>query len=82
MASVEPRTHSFVIRIWLEEEPDARQGGRWRGHITHVEDKEPHYLHDLEDVVAYIAPYLNAWGVTLTLRLRLLLWLNQLDRRP
>jgi len=64
MNAIESHTHSFVIRIWLEEAPTKETSGTWRGHITHVNSADQHYLQSLEDVVAYIKPYLDAWGVT------------------
>lgn len=81
MALLEPRTHSFVVRIWLEEEPDEKDGGKWRGHITHVEDEDRRYLHSLQDIPAYIAPYLRGWGVKPKPCLRLTLWRNRLRQR-
>lgn len=77
MASVESRTHSFVVRIWLEEEPGESEGGLWRGHITHVEEETQQYLHNLAEIPAYIAPYLTAWGIKLKLCLRVALWLGR-----
>ncbi len=63
--SIESNTHSFVVRIWLEDPPDEYQEGHWRGHITHVHSGERRYLDDLNDILAYIAPYLKTWGVKL-----------------
>lgn len=80
MPFFESRTHSFVVRIWLEEEP-GEKGGQWRGHITHVEDEDRRYLRSLEDVPAYIAPYLKSWGVKLKPCLRMALWLSRLRRK-
>ncbi len=70
MVSIESNTHSFVIKIWLEEAPDDGQEGQWRGHITHVGSGERRYLRTLDDIPARIAPYLKAWGLELKLPLR------------
>ena len=63
MISIESHTYSFIIKIWLEEEPDEDRAGQWRGHITHVESGERRYLHGLEDIPNYVASYLEAWGL-------------------
>lgn len=62
MDRIEAHTHSFVIRIWLEEPADGAGTARWRGHITHVLTGERRYLQDLDDVSAFIAPYIEEMG--------------------
>ena len=51
--SFESVTHSFIVRIWLEEEDRAC----WRGHITHVPGGERQYVEQLSDIADFIAPY-------------------------
>ena len=53
--SFESVTHSFVVRIWLEEDDRAT----WRGHITHVPSGDRHYVEGLCDIVDFIAPYVD-----------------------
>jgi hypothetical protein len=54
----EPETHSFIIKLWLEEEAD--EGRRlWRGHITHVPDGNRRYLRRLKDILDFVSPYLE-----------------------
>jgi hypothetical protein len=62
MDRIEAHTHSFVIRIWLEEPEDGVGTPRWRGHITHSLTGERRYLQDLDDVSAFIAPYIAEMG--------------------
>ena len=57
--------HSFVIRVWLEEEASEAQDAIWRGHITHIPSGERRYIQQLRDVNGFIAPYLEAMGVRL-----------------
>jgi hypothetical protein len=59
----EANTHPFVIKIWLEE--TAEEAGRavWRGHITHVPTGQRRYIQVLDDIVAFIASYLEQMGV-------------------
>lgn len=73
-------THSFIVKIWMEE--TAHEAGRatWRGHITHVPDGQRQYVEDLDAVADFIAPYLEEMGVNLGLgwraRRRLSGWLR------
>jgi hypothetical protein len=72
----ESTTHSFIVKVWLEE--TAQEAGRatWRGYITHVPG-ERRYLHDLDDVTSFIAVYLETMGLDLGWRWRLRRWLRR-----
>ena len=59
----EANTHSFIVRIWLEEVASATRGAKWRGHITHVPSGTRHYLKGLDDIIDFIVPYLETMGV-------------------
>jgi hypothetical protein len=63
MKSLDSDTHSFVIKIWVEEAADEKAPVVWRGHITHVPDGERQYLNTLSDIQKFIAPYLKTMGV-------------------
>ena len=54
----ETDSHSFIIRIWLEETAEEGQPAVWRGHITHVPSGRRRYLQELDALVSFIAPYL------------------------
>ena len=56
------------------------EGGEaiWRGSITHVPSGERRYLHNLDDILGFIAPYLQQMGVRLGLSWRLKQWLSRL----
>jgi hypothetical protein len=60
MEQTESRTHSFIIKIWLEEEMDEAGRTVWRGHITHVPGGERHYIQELDAIPPFIQPYLEA----------------------
>lgn len=51
----ESRTHSFIIKIWLEDEEQKK----WRGHVTHVPDGERQYFESLNDILTFIRAYLQ-----------------------
>ena len=59
MKPTESRTHSFIIKIWPEEEIDEAGRTIWRGHITHVPDGERQYIQELSAIPQFIQPYLD-----------------------
>jgi len=65
MDLVEFNTHSFIVKIWLEEPAEDNRKGIWRGHITHVPGGERRYLESLGEIVAFMVPYLVSMGVRL-----------------
>lgn len=59
----EANVHSFIVRVWLEEEASESRGAIWRGYITHVPSGERRYIEQLSDLHTFIMPYLEAMGV-------------------
>lgn len=79
----ETPTHSFVVKVWLEEPPRGASCGVWRGHITHVASGKRVYLAQLGAIRAFVAPYLAEMGVGLGVRCAIQRWLGRLVRaRP
>ncbi len=78
MQQTETHTHSFIVKIWLEE--TVAEDGRaiWRGHITHVPDGERRYFRQLSDITTIIMPYLSKMGVQVKLSARLRQWIVRL----
>jgi hypothetical protein len=64
---LETTVHPFIVRIWLEETAEEAGQAVWRGHITHVPSGERRYLKELDDIVAFVAPYLEEMGVKLAM---------------
>jgi hypothetical protein len=60
-------THSFIVKLWLEETAEEAGQDVWRGHITHVPSGERRYLKSLRAIEAFIAPHLNRMGLKLDL---------------
>jgi hypothetical protein len=79
MDSLEVTNHPFVVRIWLEETAEEAGRATWRGHITHVPSGKRRYLRDLDDIIAFIAPYLEEMGVQFDLWWRVRQWLKRLN---
>ncbi len=78
----EANTHPFIIKVWLEETAQQAGVAMWRGHITHVPSDERHYLKDLDDITAFITPYLEGMGVKFRLCWRLRQWMTRKMRKP
>jgi hypothetical protein len=76
MEQTEVTTHSFIVKIWVEETLDEEGRTLWRGHITHVSDGLRRYLQNLEDISGFIEPYLQGMGVKQADRS----WLSRLRR--
>lgn len=55
----EPSIHSFVVRIWLEENDAVTGEEVWRGHITHIPGDERKYLKNLSEIPDFIESYLK-----------------------
>jgi hypothetical protein len=68
-------THPFIVKVWLEETVEEAGRAVWRGHVTHVPSGERRYVKDLDDITAFIAPYLEEMGVKLGLFWRIKRWL-------
>ena len=81
MALDESDTHSFIVKIWKEDDEDSRGRRPWRGHITHAFSRTRHPLRELGDILLFIRPYLDAMDARRPLRCRLVLWLSALGRR-
>ena len=73
--SEEWRTHSFIVKIWLEETFEETGRARWRGHITHVPSLERRYLKDLSDITTFILPYLESMKIRSGIRWKVWKWL-------
>ena len=67
----EANTHVFVVKIWLEERADEGNQASWRGHITYLPTGERSYFQDLDEITAFIQPYLARMGVKSSWRVRM-----------
>lgn len=56
-------SHSFVVKIWLEETQGESGQAKWRGHVTHVLTGERIYFEKMGIIIDFIIPYLEEVGV-------------------
>lgn len=57
-------THSFVVKLWVEEVDPTTDRSSWRGHITHVLSGEREYFQSIQKMNHFILPYINKWDET------------------
>lgn len=76
MDALEANTHSFIVKVWLEESADENGRVLWRGHITHVTSGERRYFRHLDQISDFIGPYLARMGVKLRTGWSLKYWLR------
>ena len=72
--------HSFIIKLWLEQSSEESGPVTWHGYITHVPSGKRRYLKDLNAIVAFVTPYLDAMGVKVGVRRRVRRWLKRQKR--
>lgn len=65
MDSYEESDHAFVIRIWREDREILEAPPTWRGVIEHVTSGKKQYLHELDNITTFIAPYIELMGIKL-----------------
>jgi len=80
MDDSEYNIHSFIVKIWLEEAAQRASRARWRGHIIHVPDGERRYFNDPDDILGFVASYLDEVGARPSLQWRVRHWLNRWKR--
>lgn len=76
-------THSFVVKIWTENDsdvsPDAPDSSSrdplpWRGSVTHVGSRKRVYFQRLPHIVSILAPYVRDLGGELDGATRYIAW--------
>lgn len=55
---LEKNIHSFVVKLWLEEETTEQGVPLWRGQITHVPSGDRSFFQNLGEIMHFITQYL------------------------
>jgi hypothetical protein len=50
--------HSFIVRVWLEEDAEGNRPAVWRGHVTHAVSRKRVYISDLREILPVIVSQL------------------------
>ena len=79
---VESTLHSFIVKLWLDDE--GGQTGRrvWRGYVTHVPSGAQRYLKRLSDIDDFIREYLGDSDIQSDSRSRVCEWLRRVTAKP
>jgi hypothetical protein len=77
MDPLESSTHSFIVKIWRERMQEQGRQCTWRGQITHVPSGERRAFTRLVDLTAFIVPYLERLGVSVTPQGRIKYWVQR-----
>jgi hypothetical protein len=64
MTEQKEQSESFVIRVWLEKREISEAEPECRGVIEHVATGRRTYLRDLDEIIIFIATYVEEWGIT------------------
>jgi hypothetical protein len=54
MSSSQESIHSFIIKLWLANQFENKDGRQLSGYIIHVPSGEKRYVHDLKGIVRFI----------------------------
>ena len=76
--SGESTSHTFVIRIWSEDQAEGLEQSKWHGRITHMPSGVNNQFGTLNEISEFISPYLESQGVRPTIRERVTRWAQQL----
>jgi len=80
--SAESTLHSFIVKLWLDDQ-DGEKGQRvWRGYVTHVPTGAQRYLKRLSDIDEFIKEYLGGSEIGNSSRSRVCEWLRRVTVRP
>jgi hypothetical protein len=77
MASIQPHTHSFIVKVWLASPDGGAIRPGWCGRVTHVPSGRSLHFRELVELDGFITWYLHQLGVPPTLRWRLRQWVSR-----
>ena len=55
----ESTLHSFIVKLWLDDQDGKKGPPVWRGYVTHVPSGTQRYLKRLSDIDEFIKEYLD-----------------------
>ena len=82
MDLAESTVHSFIVKLWLEDEGGENSRLRWHGYITHVPSGTRRYFKTLSDITDFIKQYVDGNDARVPRRSRLRDWLQRFILNP
>lgn len=73
---IELGTHSFIIKVWLDEPKERTTQVEWHGQVTHVATGERCNFQRVSEVLAFLQLYLNELQIKLPFYWRIYLWIR------
>ena len=77
MASIQPHTHSFIVKVWLAGPASPVGRPKWCGRVTHVPSGRDQHFRELLELNRFITTYLHQLGIRPTLRWRVRRWVGR-----
>ena len=74
---IEPDTHSFVVKLWLDPPEGEPEDTRWQGEITHVASGQRYRFGRLRELDHFLRPFLDTLGIKRPFFWRIVLWMSQ-----
>jgi hypothetical protein len=81
MASIQPNTHSFIIKVWVNDVGQTKGRIVWQGRITHVPSGHLRHFVKVDEIASFVMPYLQQLGVKPTWSWRIRHWLRRTRHR-
>ena len=76
MEGRKPSSHSFIVKLWVEDHDAYPPGARLRGYVTHVPSGARCYIEEVHQVVGILLPYLRTLSIDTSFGWRLRQWLR------
>jgi hypothetical protein len=77
VVSIQPNTHSFIVKVWLAEASDESVQLAWHGRITHVPSGHSCHFTDENEISRFVTPYLHQLGIKPAWRWKFWQWLRR-----
>ena len=77
MDLAESTVHSFIVKLWLEDQGEETTRLKWHGNITHVPSGARRSFQKLSDVTDFIEQYIDGDEAHVTRRSKLRDWLRR-----
>ena len=61
---MELKPFSFIVKVWIDPSDDELEQVSWHGLVTYVPSGKHRFVQSLDDVMAFVVPYLIDFGVT------------------